>query len=239
MQKVALGLGIVSLSLASCSLPEDVHGFVDACIAVETLPTDSGALIEDPYNVTLTRTGLRTVAADEHLAAPEEFHECANEAQLEFVEADGRHVWLSLAAALNDESVLPADLLSTLQNGTLEFQRVEEVLENLTISDDNGMVVTLHGGAVGGAAGIDVVAESAGPTVPADCGWASAQRLRFNDSLVLDSGGTGTLELGTSSATVVNIHSGSYTNDDNLCTDGGSGVFAVWAAYRNESTGAE
>lgn len=231
IKKTSITVVGAAVALSSCSLPDGFHGFVDACIAVETLPTDNGPLIQDPWNVTFSRRGLRT--ADEHLAPPDEFYDCADEAQLEFVEADGRHVWLSLAATLNDEAVLPADLLSSLRNGTLEFERVEERLDRLTITDDNGLIATLHSGDVGADGGLDVVAESAGPAVPVDCGWSSAQRLRFNDSLVLDSGATGTLALGNSTLTVVNIRSVDVTNDDNRCTDGGSGIFAVWAAYRN------
>jgi hypothetical protein len=235
MQKVALGLGIVSLSLASSCTSDSGHGTIDVCIAVETLATDSGPIVEQPYNLSLKRSGLRTATDDEHLAPPEEFSLCAadHDVQLELVEADGRHVWLSLAATLNDDAALPADLLSNLQNATLEIEHVDEwsIVDHVTISDDDGLVATLHSGAIGaGGGGISVVAESAGLSVPNDCGWSTAQRLRFNDRLVLDAGTTGTLELGDGSVTVVNMYS---TLRDSHCVDDFSGVRAVWVAYRN------
>ena len=231
-----VGCGVVVLAWSSsCTLPDHAHGSVSTCIAVETLSTDSGPVIDAPYNVTLTRTGLRSATAAEHLTPPDEFAVCAAEhdVQLELVEADGRHLWLSIDAMLNDAPVLPDELLSNLQNATLAIEHVDSwaFVDHVTISDDDGLLATLHSGAINaGAGGITVVAESAGPSVPNECGWSTAQRLRFNDQLVLDDGAAGTIELGDGSVTVVNIHS---VLRDSHCLDDFSGSRAVWAAYRN------
>jgi hypothetical protein len=235
MQNVMVSLAGVVLALSSsCALPDGSYGAVSTCIAVETLPTDSGPLFEEGDDVVFSRTGLRTATADEHLEPPEQFAICAadNTVNLELVEADGRHVWLSIDATFNDEPLLPADLLSNLQNATLEIEHRQPwfITDHVTISDDNGLVATLHSGPVAAGGGINVVAESSGPTVPATCGWATAQHLRFNDSLVLNSGDTGSLELDNGSATVVNMYS---TRTEQHCDDGYTGVFAIWAAYRN------